>query len=61
MLGVDDPDALISVYCLAYLLEAKKTFQDAIAFYQRARDGYNKALGIDHPTTVACEGHLSSL
>jgi hypothetical protein len=60
-LGTSHPDTLTSVYCLAYLLNARQDFQQALDLYRRALSGYDRVLGADHPTTAACREHLSSL
>jgi tetratricopeptide (TPR) repeat protein len=61
VLGVDHPNTLTSVYCLAYILDARENFQQAIDLYQRAVSGFEGALGANHPTTTACKEHLLSL
>ena len=61
VLGVEHPDTLTSVYCLAHLLTAKQNFQQALDLYQRTVSGYERVLGVHHPTTAACKEHLSSL
>lgn len=59
VLGKEHPDALTSVYCLAYLLYHKKRYKDAEVFYHRAYSGYRKTLGEKYPTTTACSRHYS--
>jgi tetratricopeptide (TPR) repeat protein len=61
VLGVDHPNTLTSVYCLAYILDARENFQQAIDLYQRAVSGFEGALGAIHPTTTACKEHQLSL
>jgi len=60
-LGVEHPDTLTSVYCLAYLLHAQRQYDAASLLYQRAAAGYQKMLGRYHPTTLACSTHYSSM
>ncbi|KAF2190299.1 hypothetical protein K469DRAFT_560412, partial [Zopfia rhizophila CBS 207.26] len=55
------PDTLTSVYCLAYLLHQQRRYNDALPFYQRVYAGYQKTLGLDHPTAQACLDHFTSL
>jgi hypothetical protein len=61
VLGKEHPDTLMSIYCLAHLLQRRKRYDDSSIFYQRALLGYEKRLGLDHPTTLACSKHYSSL
>ena len=61
VLGKEHLDTLISVYCLAYLLHSVERHRDAEVLYQRACAGYKETLGADHPTTVACLQHYSSM
>jgi hypothetical protein len=61
VLGVDHPDTLTRVYCLAHLLDTKQDLHEALHLYRRAIVGYHKALGPSHPTTVACQGYRRSL
>lgn len=61
MLGTEHPDTLMSVYCLAYLLQLRKEYNPAAELYERACSGCKKVLGTGHPTTIACNKHRSSL
>ena len=54
VLGMEHPDTLISVWCLASLLEKQKRFHNACILYQRASKGFQVILGLSHPTTLAC-------
>ena len=60
-LGLNHPDTLSSVYCLAYLLDARDEHQEALALYHRASSGFAKVLGPKHPTTLACQKHKEIL
>jgi hypothetical protein len=57
VLGMDHPDTLTSVFCLAHLLSAMHDYHQALDLYNRAITGYNLALGPEHPTTIACQRH----
>ena len=61
VLGVDHPDTLTSIYCLAHLLEARDEHHKALALYHRASSGFVKVLGLDHHTTLACQKHQGSI
>jgi hypothetical protein len=58
-LGVQHPDTLNSIYCLAYLLHNQKGYADASELHQRACDGHKQTLGSEHPRTIACVGFSS--
>jgi len=60
-LGVQHPDTLTSVYCLAYLLYMTKRYAEAAELYQQAYEGYIQALGPQHPHTIACGQHFLAL
>jgi hypothetical protein len=60
-LGLEHPDTLTSVYCLAYLLQSLKRYNEALDLYNRACSGYKDTLGLDHPTTQACSKHRMAL
>jgi hypothetical protein len=57
VLGVEHPDTLTTVYCLAHLLANQRQYDESIALYKRACTGYNATLGSDHPTTRSCHQH----
>jgi hypothetical protein len=59
VLGKTHPYTLTSIYCLAYLLQKKREYEEASLLYQRACTGYNLLLGCEHPTTKACVSHYS--
>src|SRR5436305_963589 len=61
VLGKEHPDTLMSIYWLAYLLQKRKRYDSSSVLYQRALLGYQKKLGLDYPTTLACSKHYSSL
>ena len=61
VLGKEHPDTLMGIYCLAYLLQNQKRYDSSSVLYQRALLGYQKKLGLDHPATLACSKHYSSL
>ena len=61
VLGVDHPNILTSVYCLAHLLSELNDHHQAFDLYERAIIGYSKLLGPEHPNTVACQRHKTSL
>ncbi|KAH0547852.1 hypothetical protein FGG08_000110 [Glutinoglossum americanum] len=61
MLGKDHPDTLTSIYYLAILLHSQKKYDDASLLYQRTYAGYEKTLGLNHPTTIACSKRCSSM
>jgi hypothetical protein len=52
---------LTSVYCLAHLLSAIHDHHKALDLYERAIIGYNKVLGPEHPTTIACQRYRALL
>ena len=64
-------DGILSLILIPYLytvsmqiLQRKVFLQERIfagKFYQRALLGFRKKLGLDHPTTLACSKHHSSL
>jgi hypothetical protein len=53
-LGERHPNTLISVYCLAHLLQTLRQYTEVTGLYQRARDDYTHQLGFQYPTSVAC-------
>jgi hypothetical protein len=59
VLGMEHPNALASVYNLAYLLHSQRQLQQASVLYQRALSGYQQTLGPAHPTTLACGSDYS--
>ena len=61
VLGKAHPDTLTIVYCLAYLLQNKKEYEEASILYQRACTGYKSSLGPKHPMTIACINHYSAM
>jgi hypothetical protein len=61
VLGVDHPDTLTSVYCLAYLLASQHHYDEADLLYERACEGRERVLGDDHPSTRACLKHYSKM
>ncbi|KAF2740903.1 HET-domain-containing protein [Polyplosphaeria fusca] len=61
VLGVNHPDTLTSVYCLAHLLASRHHYDECIALYERACAGYDSTLGKDHPTTRACHQHFEQM
>jgi hypothetical protein len=60
VLGKEHPHTVTSIYCLAYLLQNWKRYDSSSVLYQRALLGYQKTLGLDHPTTLACSEHYTS-
>jgi hypothetical protein len=60
-LGREHPDTFTSVYCLAYLLAKRRDYNESLALYNRACDGYSIVLGEHHPTTRACRQHRSEM
>jgi len=61
VLGKTHPDTLISVYCLAYLLQNKQEYEEASILYERACTSYKLSLGSEYPTTKACVNHYSAM
>ena len=61
VLGLDYPNTLTSVYCLAHLFSGLNDHHQAFDLYERAIIGYSKLLGPEHPNTVACQRHKTSL
>jgi hypothetical protein len=61
MLGMDSPDTLTSVHCLARLLSSVYDYDEALDLYDRAIIGCNRILGREHPTTIACQRHRALL
>jgi len=61
VLGVEHPDTLVSVHCLAYLFHAQERYNDASVLYLRALEGFSKTLGPDHPTTRECYQYYASM
>ncbi|KAF2727418.1 hypothetical protein EJ04DRAFT_398253, partial [Polyplosphaeria fusca] len=51
VLGVEHPNTLDTVYCLAYLLAKRQRYDESAALYDRASIGFTSSLGSDHPTT----------
>jgi hypothetical protein len=49
---MDHPDTLTSVNNLALVLRYLGKYKQAEAMNQRALTGYEKALGVDHPSTL---------
>jgi len=60
-LGPEHLSTLTSVYCLAYLLQSLKRYNEALVLYNRACSGYKDTLGLDHPTTQAGSKHRMAL
>ena len=60
-LGREHPHTLTSVYCLAYLLAKRRDYNESLALYNRACDGYSVVLGEHHPLTRACRQHRSEM
>ena len=60
VLGLDHPNTLTSVYCLAHLFSGLNDHHQAFDLYERAIIGYSKLLGPEHPNTVACQRHKTS-
>jgi hypothetical protein len=61
VLGVEHPDTLTSVYCLAYLLHVKGQYDSASDLYPRAIAGFRNTLRPNHPTTLACSENFASM
>ena len=61
ILGKEHPYTLMSVWCLAYLLQVQREYDDSAIFYERACAGYQKVLGLDHPTTLSCSEQYTSM
>ncbi|KAF2726678.1 hypothetical protein EJ04DRAFT_452863 [Polyplosphaeria fusca] len=59
VLGLEHPDMLTSVYCLAHLLPSQCHYKESLVLYERACTAYQTVLGTDHPTTRACRQHYS--
>ena len=55
VLGLEHPDTLTSVHCLAHLLAKQRRIDESLRLYRRASAGYNTTLGKDYPTTIACD------
>jgi hypothetical protein len=61
VLGLEHPDTLMSVYCLAYLLAKQYRVDESLILYRRASSRYNATLRKDHPATKACDQHYAEL
>ncbi|KAH8810775.1 kinesin light chain 1 [Xylogone sp. PMI_703] len=59
VLGKEHHDTYQSIYNLAFLLQAKKEYDEASILYQKACDGFKATLGVEHPTTIECEANYS--
>jgi hypothetical protein len=59
--GVEHPDTLTSMYCLAHLLGSQNQNDESAALYQKACAGFDAVLGKDHPTTRACRRDYSHM
>jgi len=55
VLGPEHPNTLTSVNNLAGLYQAQGRYGDAEPLYQRARAGYEKVLGLEHPDTLSTQ------
>lgn len=44
----------MSIYRLVYLLQNRNDYDDSSALYQKASSGFEKMLGVEHPTTLVC-------
>jgi len=54
-------DTLISIHCLADILQNRHEFEEASLLYQKACAGYKLSLGFEHPVTRACVDHYSTM
>ena len=54
VLTKDHPDTLTSIYWVAYILQNRHRFEDALPLYKRACKGYATTLGPNNPTAQAC-------
>lgn len=61
VLGKERPDTLISVWCLADLMERLARKPDAVLLYERAVAGLNTSLGARHLHTLQCQGSSKRL
>jgi len=61
VLGKEHPDTLTSAYCSAYMFHQKRQYHNGSLLYERARAGYEKTLGLNHPTTLWCSNHYSAM
>jgi hypothetical protein len=61
VLGKEHPDTLISLWCLADLMEQLGRKHDALWLYKRAVTGLSTSLGVRHPHTLHCQGSLERL
>jgi hypothetical protein len=52
-------DTLGSVYYLTHLLTSQRRCKKALTLYKRAYSKYQAILGLDHPTTRACQQHYA--
>ncbi|KAF2266124.1 hypothetical protein CC78DRAFT_578705 [Lojkania enalia] len=60
-LGKEHPDMLNSVYCIDLLFHKQHQYEAASSLYERASSRYQRVLGPEHPTTIVCLRHYSSL
>jgi len=61
VLGLEHPETLTSVWCLASLLHSQRQYQNSNILYQRACAGYQKILGFEHPNSLSCLKQYASL
>ena len=61
VLGKEHPDTLISLWCLADLMEKLERKQDALSLYERIVAGFSTSLGVRHPHTLQCLDSLERL
>jgi hypothetical protein len=51
-LGVEDSFTIVSVSNVVWVLASQKRFDESLYMYQRAYEGYQKAIGKEHPETL---------
>lgn len=61
VLGKEHPNTLVSVWCLADLVERLSRKADAVLLYERAVAGLNTSLSTQHPDALKCQRSLSRL
>jgi hypothetical protein len=60
-LGKEYWHTLTSAYCLAYLYHQCKRYDASSELYQRACDGFERTLGLNHATTVVCSDNFAKM
>ena len=57
----DDVDSLVFIYNLGVTLKEQGKYDEAEAYYLRAREGYDRVVGTEHPTYLSASNALAAL